>query len=113
MITIYMQYTCKNKKCQRAFIDEDLRGRMTPETWKYCPECVEKHGFINPIGKPNKKLSAKQKKVLKNNQFGLDNKHSFCMRKNTSFSNEKSEQVVIYPNRFIKGKNEDYFFDVK
>lgn len=36
-----MQYICKNPNCQAIFIDKDLYGRITPETYKYCPKCEE------------------------------------------------------------------------
>lgn len=39
-----MQYICKNPECDCMFIAEDLYGRKTPETFRYCPEC-EKKGF--------------------------------------------------------------------
>jgi hypothetical protein len=40
--TIYMQYFCKARKCDNIFIAEDLYGRSTPETWRYCPNCEKK-----------------------------------------------------------------------
>lgn len=41
---IFMQYFCKNPNCNNIFIAEDLYGRKTPETFRYCPEC-EANGF--------------------------------------------------------------------
>ena len=54
-------------------------GRMTPIKGYYCPDCVEKFGFTNPIQRPKKKLSNKQKEIL--------NKNSFLVRKNSNKTN--------------------------
>lgn len=40
----YIQYICKNPKCDSIFLAEDLYNRSTPEHWRYCPEC-EAIGF--------------------------------------------------------------------
>lgn len=78
---VYMQYFCKNLKCNNGFIDEDLRGRMTPEKWKYCDECIEKYGFVNPDRPPESKLSRKQEEILKNNAFRKGENHKKFKRK--------------------------------
>lgn len=39
-----MQYFCKNPQCNRIFLAEDLYGRITPETFRYCEKCEGK-GF--------------------------------------------------------------------
>lgn len=75
---VFMQYICK--KCDKIYLDKDVRGRMTPIKGCYCPECVEKYGFVNPKTPPKKKLSKKQINTLKKNRF--------CKRKNRSSSKE-------------------------
>lgn len=64
---IFMQYICKH--CDKIYLDKDVKGRMTPIKGCYCPECVEKYGFVNPETPPKKKLSVKQINTLKENQF--------------------------------------------
>lgn len=64
---IYMQYICKY--CDKIYLDKDVKGRMTPIKGCYCPECVEKYGFVNPETLPKKKLSKKQISTLQKNQF--------------------------------------------
>ena len=69
---VFMQYICKC--CDKIYLDKDVKGRMTPIKGCYCPEYVEKYGFVNPETPPKKKLSKKQISTLQNNQF--------CKRKN-------------------------------
>ena len=63
----FMQYICKY--CDKIYLDKDVKGRMTPIKGCYCPECVEKYGFVNPKIPPKKRLSKKQINTLKKNQF--------------------------------------------
>ena len=77
MSEAYMQYICRN--CDCIYLDKDVKGRMTPIKGYYCPDCVEKFGFTNPIQRPKKKLSNKQKEIL--------NKNSFLVRKNSNKTN--------------------------
>ena len=59
---MYVIHYCHNKKCNNAWIDEDLtKAKCLPPTWKYCPECVSK-GYKNPSRPP---LTEAQKKKLK------------------------------------------------
>ena len=67
MSEAYMQYICRN--CDCIYLDKDVKGRMTPIKGYYCPDCVEKFGFTNPIQRPKKKLSNKQKEILNKNSF--------------------------------------------
>ena len=47
-----MQYICRNKKCQRIFLDESpFDSCLGVQKWKYCPQCVEA-GFVNPDVRP-------------------------------------------------------------
>lgn len=57
-----MQYLCKNTGCGRIFIEKDLYGRMTPETFRYCLEC-ETFGF--PVIREDKK----NKKMIRTTSF--------------------------------------------
>lgn len=101
MSKIYMIHACKNTRlketdpmyCNNAWIDEDLTGQMTVQTWKYCESCCAKYGFINPEKPPKKKMSPKQIEVLERNKF---------KRKNSSISNE-----IIVSDRNITGENKD------
>lgn len=76
---IYMQYICKN--CDRIYLDKDVKGRMTPIKGCYCPECIERYGFVNPETRPKKKLSEKQISTLQNNQFRV-RKNSLSSKEN-------------------------------
>lgn len=76
--SIYMQYICKY--CDKIYLDKDVKNRMTAIKGCYCPECVEKYGFVNPKTPPKKKLSEKQINTLRKNQFQV--------RKNSSSSKE-------------------------
>ena len=52
----YVVHYCKNKDCNNAWIDEDLTNAQTrPPMWKFCNECCEKYGFINPATQPKRK----------------------------------------------------------
>lgn len=64
----YIQHICKNKKCDRIFLDKDLTNADAPQTWKYCPICV-RLGFINPTERP-KNL----KRVEQGMKFGFKRK---------------------------------------
>lgn len=77
MSEVYMQYICKN--CDCIYLDKDVKGRITPIKGYYCPDCVEKYGFVNPPQRPKKKLSNKQKEIL--------NKNIFLVRKNSNKNN--------------------------
>lgn len=47
-MAIYIQHICKNKECDRIFLDkEPFYGCQGVQKWKYCPEC-EKNGFVSP-----------------------------------------------------------------
>ena len=77
---IFMQYICKN--CDKIYLDKDVKGRRTPIKGYYCPECVEKYGFINPPFLAKKKLSKKQKEVLQKNKFHKRKKSSISKENN-------------------------------
>lgn len=63
----YVVHYCKSKECNNCWVDEDLtNAKNKPPKWKYCQECCEKYGFVNP---DRPQLSEKQKEVLKRNQF--------------------------------------------
>lgn len=81
---IYVTHTCKNLKCQRAFVDEDLIGGLRVPTWKYCPECTNL-GFVNKKTPPKRRLSDAQLKTLKYNYF----KSLTTIQK----TNENNEQI--------------------
>lgn len=71
----FVVHYCKNQKCNNCWTDEDLTNAKTfPPKWKYCKDCCEKYGFINPEKPPKKKLSQKQQEVLKRNQFSTRKK---------------------------------------
>lgn len=53
-----MQYLCIG--CPKIFLAEDIPGALTPQKWKYCPECVKN-------GKPDikeKPISKKMKEKM-------------------------------------------------
>jgi hypothetical protein len=57
-----MQYVCKNPQCKKMFLAEDVKGCVTPQTWRYCPEC-ESNSFPVIREKPKnlkKKLQGKK-----------------------------------------------------
>lgn len=69
----YVTATCKNKKCQKAFMWYDKKGQYNdePPSKYYCPECVQK-GLKNPTQK--RKTATKRKsnlvaKFLKENKI--------------------------------------------
>lgn len=72
---VYVFHFCKNSlnddiECKNGWMDVDLTNPKTyPPKWKYCAECCEKYGLVNPETPPKRKLSKKQKEVLKKNQF--------------------------------------------
>lgn len=78
---VFVVHYCKNKKCNNAWIDEDLTNAKTrPPRWKFCADCCAKFGIdFNSQIPPKKKLSKKQIEVLQKNKF--------CKRKNSSPSN--------------------------
>ena len=43
-MAIYIQYICKNSKCDNIFLAEDIGNWSEPQKWRYCPECEAK-GF--------------------------------------------------------------------
>lgn len=80
---IYVVHYCKNKKCNNAWIDEDLtNAKSRPPTWKYCKECCTKYGYVNPPQPPKKKLSEKQLQTI--------NKNKFHKRKKSPVANESN-----------------------
>lgn len=84
----YVVHYCKNKECNNCWIDEDITNvKNKPPKWKYCAECCEKHGFVNP---ERPELSDKQKEVLKRNQFKP--------RKNAL----ESDETQIYNTKEVK-----------
>jgi len=60
-VATYVVHFCKNKQCNRAWIDEDLTRAKRPPSWKYCPVCVAQ-GMTNPTTPPrNEKIAALSK----------------------------------------------------
>ena len=74
---IYVVHFCKNKKCNNAWVDEDLTNAISNvPRWKFCDECCRKYGYTNPTSPPKKILSAKQQETIQ--------KHRFQKRKKSS-----------------------------
>lgn len=49
----YVVHFCKNKKCNRAWIDKDLTNvKSYPPQWKYCRECCKEMGIDFDKQKP-------------------------------------------------------------
>lgn len=45
----FVIHFCKNTKCNNAWIDEDItNAKSRPPQWKYCKECCENFGYVNP-----------------------------------------------------------------
>lgn len=66
----YVWHGCKNPKCNNGWMDLDLTNAKTNmPRWKYCEDCCEKYGFVNPETPPKKKLSEKQKETLNKYKF--------------------------------------------
>lgn len=92
---VYMQYFCKNQKCGRIFLAEDLYGRMIPETFRYCDEC-EKIGFPEiREDKKNKKMTRVttfKKSILRgNNILNFERKNSLGIKlSNEQFNGSES-----------------------
>lgn len=57
---IYMQYFCKT--CGKIFIAEDLYRRITPETFRSCPECEAKGAPVIREDIKNKKMIRRKPK---------------------------------------------------
>lgn len=53
----FMQYICKT--CGKMFLAEDLYRRMTPETFRSCPECEAE-------GAPVIREDAKNQNMIRN-----------------------------------------------
>lgn len=78
----FVLHFCKNKKCNNGWIDEDLtNAKSRPPKWKYCDECCEKYGFVNPPYPPKKQLSEKQKEVIEKNKFQKRKKDEISAKK--------------------------------
>lgn len=73
----FVAHACCNQNCNNIWVDEDLTNAKTNiPKWKYCAECCEEYGFVNPETPPKKKLSKKQKETL--------NKYKFTKREKPS-----------------------------
>lgn len=72
---IYVIHICKNTKCNNAWIDEDLTNAKTrPPKWKYCKDCCEKYGYVNPEFPPKRKNAKERIQRLEKYQFKKENK---------------------------------------
>ena len=57
----YVIHYCKDPKCNNAFIDTDVtKAKTRPPQWRYCPECCEKFGYVNPDKPPISKKKQEQ-----------------------------------------------------
>lgn len=66
----FVFHNCKTPNCNSGWVDEDLTNAQSrPPRWRYCAECCDKYGYVNPEFPPQKKLSEKQKETIKRNQF--------------------------------------------
>ena len=85
----FVVHFCKNKECNNAWLDEDLtNAKSRVPQWKYCPECCNKYGFINPIFPPKKQLSERQKETIQKNKF--------CKRKKSSVLKEIDKGGILH-----------------
>jgi len=57
---IYVIHFCKNKACNKAWLDKDLFNAVEPPRWRYCQECKGK-GFKDRLQKQKELRHAKQK----------------------------------------------------
>ena len=66
----FVWHSCKNLSCNNGWMDEDLtNAKSYSPRWKYCQNCCEKYGYINPDAPQKKKLSKKQIETLSKNKF--------------------------------------------
>ena len=66
----YVVHFCKNPDCNNAWLDLDLTNAQTrPPSWKYCPECCEKYGFVNPPTPPHRKNYEDRLKLIEKYNF--------------------------------------------
>jgi len=73
----YVLHFCKNKKCNNAWIDEDLTNAQSrPPSWKYCQECCKKYGYVNPAKPPKRNKTDKQLENLKKGRDKLAKKRA-------------------------------------
>lgn len=71
---IFVAHHCKNPKCDSIWIDEDLTNAKTrPPKWKYCKECCEKYGYINPKFPPKRKNAKERIQRLEKYKFKKEN----------------------------------------
>ena len=69
----YVVHNCKNKKCNEAWIDVDLTNAQSrPPKWKYCKDCCEKYGYVNPEFPPHKKDYFERIDRIKKFQFNAE-----------------------------------------
>lgn len=62
----YVIHSCRNKKCNNCWIDEDLTNVKTyPPAWKYCPDCSKKLGITFETQKPTDYMTEKEKMIRK------------------------------------------------
>ena len=75
MMKNYVIHFCKNPNCNNAWIDEDLTNAKTrPPKWKYCKDCCEKYGYVNPEFPPKRKNATERIQRLEKHQFKKENK---------------------------------------
>lgn len=70
MSDTYVVHFCKNKDCNNAWLDLDLTNAQSrPPSWKYCSECCEKYGYVNPPTPPKRKNYEQRLKLIKTFKF--------------------------------------------
>lgn len=70
----YVLHQCKNPECNNGWIDVDLtNAKSRPPKWKYCSECCEKYGFVNPGFPPKRKDANIRIERLKQYRFKGEN----------------------------------------
>lgn len=102
---VFVTYTCKNKACEKAFIDEDFFNNINevPLKTRYCPECVKK-GFKNT--KPQKirtdvYISVFNEMLLESNVSEKKDVDFLKKYYNKQIDYKKENKYKIYPKKIF------------
>ena len=66
----YVIHYCKNPDCNNSWVDVDLtNAKNRPPSWKYCKECCEKYGYVNPETPPHRKNYEARLEQIEKHEF--------------------------------------------
>lgn len=69
----YVMHFCRNKKCNKGWIDKDkTRCTTFPPDWKYCRDCSEKLGIDYNAQTQESNLTKKELEIKKQKKIQLE-----------------------------------------